>query len=152
MSGNTRLHVCFFETSLKISIQCGCLHINWPGSSLYRIEHLATFHKYRISLIYFIKLVLWFIDFKLYNTKWKWNYWRFRPRFCTVRLNCAGDNLGEWDEFCCESWPRRRIDRSTCWPAVQRATTVPQMPPDTIQLIGTAESYSTPNSNYVTQM
>ena len=25
--------------------------------------------------------------------------------------------------------PWRRIDRSTCWPEVQRATTVPRMPP-----------------------
>ena len=33
-----------------------------------------------------------------------------------LRLNWAGDNLGEWEEFCYESW--RRIDPSTCWPAV----------------------------------
>ena len=28
----------------------------------------------------------------------KWNDWCFRPRLCTVSLNWAGDNLGEWDE------------------------------------------------------
>ena len=28
----------------------------------------------------------------------------FRSRICTVRLSWAGDNLGEWDEFCWESW------------------------------------------------
>ena len=33
-----------------------------------------------------------------------------------------------WDEFWHESCPWCRIDRSTCWPAVQRATTVPRMP------------------------
>ena len=44
-------------------------------------------------------------------------------------LYCAGDNLGEYDEFCYESCPWCRIDRSTFWPAVQRATTVPRTPP-----------------------
>ena len=29
----------------------------------------------------------------------KWNDWVFRPRFCTVRLCWAEDNLGEWDDF-----------------------------------------------------
>ena len=84
------------------------------------------------------------------------NKWCFRPRFCTVRLYWAGDNLGEWvsgwlvflghdsalrlywagdnlgewDEFCYVSGPLRRIDHSTCRPAVQRATTVPRMPLD----------------------
>ena len=48
--------------------------------------------------------------------------WCFRPYW-------ARDNLGECDEFCCESCPWRRFDRSTCWPAVQHATTVPRMPP-----------------------
>ena len=57
------------------------------------------------------------------------NEWCFKPRFCTVNLHCAGDNLGEWDEFCYESCSWGRIDRSTCWPVVQRATTVPRMPP-----------------------
>ena len=46
-----------------------------------------------------------------------------------LRLYWAGDNLGKWDEFCHESCPWHRIDRSTCWPAVLCATTVPQMPP-----------------------
>ena len=54
----------------------------------------------------------------------------FRPRFCTVRLYWAGNNLGESDEFCYDSCPWRRIDRSHCWPVVQHATTVPRMPPD----------------------
>ena len=43
-----------------------------------------------------------------------------------LRLYWAEDNLGECDEFCYESW--RSIDRSTCWPAVQHATTVSRMP------------------------
>ena len=51
------------------------------------------------------------------------------PRLFTVRIYWAEDNLGEWDEFCYESCPWRRIDHSTCWPVVQRATTVPEMPP-----------------------
>ena len=44
------------------------------------------------------------------------------------RLYWAGDNQCDWDEFYYESCPWRKIDRSTCWPAVQRATTVPRMP------------------------
>ena len=31
--------------------------------------------------------------------------------------------------FCYESYPRCRIDCATCWPAVQRATTVLRTPP-----------------------
>ena len=50
------------------------------------------------------------------------NEWCLRPRLCTVRLNWAGDKLG--DELCYKSCPWRRIDLSTCWPAVQCATTV----------------------------
>ena len=50
----------------------------------------------------------------------KWNDWCFRPRLCAVKLIWAGDNLGEWDEFCYELCPLRRIDHLTCWPAVQR--------------------------------
>ena len=45
-----------------------------------------------------------------------------------LRLYWAGDKLGEYDEFCYESYPWRRIDRSTCWPAVLR-TIEPRMPP-----------------------
>ena len=44
-----------------------------------------------------------------------------------LRLYWAGDK--EWDGFYYEPCPWRRIDRSSCWLAVQRATTVPQMPP-----------------------
>ena len=40
-----------------------------------------------------------------------------------LRLYWARDNLGEWDEFCYESCPWPRINRSTCWPAVQHCTT-----------------------------
>ena len=60
-------------------------------------------------------------------SSWLTSQWRndkcFRPRFCTVRPNWAGDNLGWWDEFCCEWCLWCRIDRWTCWPAVQRTTT-----------------------------
>ena len=59
------------------------------------------------------------------------NDWCFRPWFCTVRLYWARDNLGEWDEFCYESCPCYRIHCSTCWPAVQCATTLPQTPLNT---------------------
>ena len=48
----------------------------------------------------------------------------FRPRFCTVKLYWAGEKIGEWDEFCYESFPWYRIDRLTCWPTVQRITTM----------------------------
>ena len=46
-----------------------------------------------------------------------------------LRLYWAGNNLGEWDKFCYKSCLWHRIDRSTCWPAVQRATTLPRIPP-----------------------
>ena len=46
-----------------------------------------------------------------------------------LRLYWAGDNLGAWNEFCYESCPWCRFDHSTCWLVVQRATTVPWMPP-----------------------
>ena len=45
-----------------------------------------------------------------------------------LQLFWAGDNLDEWDEFCYESCPWRGIDHSTCWQAVQRATTAQWMP------------------------
>ena len=57
------------------------------------------------------------------------NDWCFRPQLCTVRLNCTGDNLGEWDEFCYKTCPRCRINRSTCWPAVRHITIELQIPP-----------------------
>ena len=64
------------------------------------------------------------------TSTWKhMNDWCLRPRFCTVKAILAGDNLGEFDEFCYEPCPWSRTDRSTCWPAVQRATTVSRMPP-----------------------
>ena len=46
-----------------------------------------------------------------------------------LRLYWDGDNLGDRDEFCYEPCPWHRIDPSNCWPAVQRPTTVPRMPP-----------------------
>ena len=52
------------------------------------------------------------------------NEWYFRPRFCAVRLYWAEDNLRQWQEFWYEPCSSCRISRSTCWPAVQRATTV----------------------------
>ena len=51
----------------------------------------------------------------------------FRPRLCTVRFNWAGDNLG-WILL----WIMplvQVLNRSTCWPAVQHATTVLRTPP-----------------------
>ena len=62
-------------------------------------------------------------------SRWKKSDWCLRPWFCTVRLYWAWDNLGEWDEFCYESYLWYRIDYSTFWPVVQRTTTVPRMPP-----------------------
>ena len=50
-----------------------------------------------------------------------------------LNLYWAGVNLGEWDEFCYEACPWRRIDRSSCRPAIQLATTVPRM--HTIQCV-----------------
>ena len=58
----------------------------------------------------------------------KWNDWCFRLQFCTVRLHWAGDNLSEWDEFCDESCPWRRIDCLTCWPACYHYTTDTRCP------------------------
>ena len=59
-----------------------------------------------------------------------WKEWCFRTWFSTVRLYWARDNLGEWVKVWYESCPRCRIDyRSTCWPAVQRATTELRLPP-----------------------
>ena len=46
-----------------------------------------------------------------------------------VRLCITGDNMGYWDEFCYESCSWCRIDRLTCSPVVQCATTVPRVPP-----------------------
>ena len=40
--------------------------------------------------------------------------WCFRPRLCTARLNWAGDNLGEWDEFRYEP----------CWPYLCASTII----------------------------
>ena len=56
------------------------------------------------------------------------NDWFLSHDSAMLRLHWAGDNMGEWDDLCYE-WCSWRIDRSTCWPAVQRATTAPQMPP-----------------------
>ena len=42
--------------------------------------------------------------------------------FALLRLHWTGDNLGR-DEFCNETCPWRRIDRLTCWAAVQHTTT-----------------------------
>ena len=33
----------------------------------------------------------------------KWNWWYFRPTFCSLRLYWAGENLGEREEFCYEA-------------------------------------------------
>ena len=54
------------------------------------------------------------------------NEWCFRPRSCAVRLHWAGDNE---IIFCYESCPWCRIDRSTCWPSAQSATTIPWTSP-----------------------
>ena len=59
---------------------------------------------------------------KVLAEKWNKMIGVFRPWLCTVKLYWAGDNLGECCyEFC--TW--HRIDRLTCWPVVQLATTVP---------------------------
>ena len=62
--------------------------------------------------------------------EWKWNDWCFRPRLCTCKaiLGRGQPALMRW--IYNESCPWRRIDRSTCCPAVQHATTGPQMPPE----------------------
>ena len=58
---------------------------------------------------------------------YKWYDGCFKPRCCTVRLYWAKDNLGYRDEFWYESCPRFRMDHLTCWPAVQRTTSVPRL-------------------------
>ena len=37
-------------------------------------------------------------------------------------------NMGWWEVFCYESCSWCRFDQSTCWPPVQRTTTVPRIP------------------------
>ena len=65
----------------------------------------------------------------LLGNEWM-NEWYFRVLFCILRLYKAVNNLGQWDEFYYESCNWCRINCSTCWPAVQQATTVPRMPPE----------------------
>ena len=55
--------------------------------------------------------------------------WCFRPRFSTVKAILGRRQPGRMRWIFYEPCPWCRIDRSTCWPAVQRATTVPRMPP-----------------------
>ena len=56
------------------------------------------------------------------------NKWCFRPRFCTVKFILGRRQPGWMKWILLWTIPWRRIDRSTCWSAVQRATTVPWMP------------------------
>ena len=58
----------------------------------------------------------------------KQNILCLRPRFSTVKRNQDGYNLGLWDEFGYQTLPKCRIDISTCWPAVQHASTVLRLP------------------------
>ena len=67
------------------------------------------------------------------QTKYKWNDINGVSGLNSALQGYTGPgyNLGEWDEFCYESCSWWKIDCLTCWPAVQRATTVLQMPPQT---------------------
>ena len=71
-----------------------------------------------LSGYHFQGLFLW--NQTLDNTGYEWC---FRSHFCTARLGTT------WvDKFCYESCSWCSNDRSTCWPAVQRAATVLGMP------------------------
>ena len=61
------------------------------------------------------------------------NEWCCRTLFCTVTPNWARDNQSWWDKFWYESYLRCRIDRSTCWSAVQCAAAAP-LPTPTPQI------------------
>ena len=109
-----------------------CTFTRWTGFNTGMIStqlsvgicsHLRPYRKY-ITIVPTVQ-------FHLSRQEMKWNEWCFRPRFCTVRIYWAGD-VGEWD-IIYESCPWRRIDRSTCRPAVQRATIVLRMSPITKQ-------------------
>ena len=69
-------------------------------------------------------------NFLLTNNKhWKKLKWLvLQERFCTCKA-LVGDKYGIMRWICYESCPRCRINRSTCWPVVQHATTVLRMPP-----------------------
>ena len=58
------------------------------------------------------------------------NEWRFRPHFCTCKaiLGRGQNGLMTWIMFVMNHAPWCSIDRSTCWPAAQQATTVLRMP------------------------
>ena len=74
----------------------------------------------------------WHLAYLRYQTCWyrlsEWMKGVLGHDSALLKLYWAGDNQGEWDDFCYESCPWSRIDRSTCWSAVQCATTVPRMP------------------------
>ena len=56
------------------------------------------------------------------------NEWCVRPRFCIVRLYWVDGQPGLMRWILTWIMPWCRIDRLTCWPAVQRTTTVPWTP------------------------
>ena len=82
--------------------------------------------------IYFTTRIWLVVYYKLWYNKWLIGV--LGHDSALLRLYWAGDNLGECDEICYEPCPWHRIDRSTCWLAVQRATTVPRMPPSDIMI------------------
>ena len=96
-----------------------CYHHMLSLSYIFTLHWPCAVLKYLIHLM--MRSIWKYID---WCCRPQMNVWCFRTRLCTVRLYWARDNLGEWGVFCDESHPWHRIDRSTCWPAVQRATTV----------------------------
>ena len=72
----------------------------------------------------------------------KWmNEWCFRPRFCTCKtiLGWGQPGLMGWISLWIMPWCS--INRSTCWPAVQCATTVPWMPSPPLRIITYRDSH-----------
>ena len=89
------LHVC--EGVCERVWICVCV---WVGGGT-RIRHahllLYIWPSNRLETWKQIFLNLSFFSLLVYHQQMKWNDWCFRPRFCTVRLYWAWENLGEWD-------------------------------------------------------
>ena len=85
-----KVHYCY----------CNCIDRRKVSISPALSHHysLGYWNFFASSLLLYLKFLMSF------TMEWM-NEWCFKPWLCTVRLNWARDNLGEWDEFCYESCP-----------------------------------------------
>ena len=111
---------CFMTHFLEASSQVTATTIS-PGFIISR-----KISKLLLSETTIYKTYIHLTSYK--SMEMKWNQWRFRlwPRTCKAILNWGHPGLMGW--ILSESCPWCRIDRSTCWSAVHRTTTVPWMP------------------------